>query len=279
MANFTRIELKSILLSKLVVLASVLRFGLFFLIIVLSGQGRWILTSVKKLGRVSETRILKAFMVSHFAVHQLLNVLVQLVQGHDKGRQNDQSGQTWKHFSDALACSDCQAASERPSHSFPSNQRLGYSHRCFSNWWYNCRRRCSRFLSILSMTRVPLIQCFLSLLLLGGKSSLVRPPRSSFLTLLLARRILQYRALNVDLVHEVKRVAWPLELIVKALRVLLFHKLFQLAHASFLSGSRVASEQPWFLLENREILHFIVLGLFFDLLLALWITIHGTLAR
>lgn len=129
------------------------------------------------------------------------------------------------------------------------------------------------------VARVPLVQRFLSLLLLCGNVSFIGSPCRGFLTLLLARRILQYRALNVDLVHEVKRVAWPLKLIVKALRVLLFHKLFKLAHASFLSGSRVTSEQPRFLLEDREILHPIVVVLFCAMLLALWIAIHGTLPR
>lgn len=107
MANFTRIELKCFLLRKLIILTSFLRISLFFnSTIVLSSRGWWILASINKFCRVSEAWILKAFMVNHLAVHELLDVLVQLVQGHYKGRQNDQSGQTWKHFSDTWASSN-----------------------------------------------------------------------------------------------------------------------------------------------------------------------------
>lgn len=105
MADLAGVELKSVLLREAVMCTSnALGCSLIRLLVVARGGSRRILASVDEARGVRE-----ALLITHFTVHQLLNVPEQLVEGHDEGRQNDHRSQPGQHLSETLARARCQA--------------------------------------------------------------------------------------------------------------------------------------------------------------------------
>ena len=110
----------------------------------------------------------------------------------------------------------------------------------------SCGRRTSRCL-VFVMHLIPLVQCLLSRLILCVRGGLL-------LLILLLSCVLQNCTLNVHFVHEIESVARSLKFVIEADCIFISNKLLKLTHTSFLCGLRWASEEPWFLLEDRKVL-------------------------